>query len=271
MVRSESMSTELGRLTRPAPGRAQYLATVGRQLYCVTHAATGDARARVLLLGPLGSERTYAYNTSVRWARTLADGGFDVVRFDYRGFGESTGSSAEASLHDLLDDAHAAVDLLDGEGPLIVHGLRFGALVAEGLRRRGVGDALLVWGRPHRAEDGLLDLLRNHLAAEAVVATAHRHGAIDAMVAELEAGRAVDAEGFAISPRLWHDLKVVELASADAPTVRHLDLSTGPGQPGIRIPRPPFWRPGQVLRPDLDELFRISLAWLEEVADTLRR
>ena len=268
MVRSATMSTELGR-TAPAVERPRYLSVADDQLYCVTHAAVGDVRARILLLGPVGSERTYAYHTSVRWARALADGGFDVVRFDYRGVGESTGSAAEMCLREWLDDAAAAAELFDGDRPLILHGFRFGALVAEGLLRRGVGDALLTWGRPQRPQDCLLDLLRNHLAAEALVPTTHRPAGIDAIVAELESGRAVDAEGFAIPPRLWRDLKGVEPAAPDGPTVRHLGLSTGPGLPGIRIPRPPFWRPGPVLRPDVDELFGTSLAWLEEAADAL--
>src|SRR5687767_10419091 len=111
---------------------ALYLNKGGQQRYCVVHRPSGEAKGGVLLAGPLGSERTYAYGVWVRWARALARRGFQVVRFDYRGSGESTGAFEEMSWRDWVEDGAVAAGLLDDAGgPVIVHGLRFGALVAE--------------------------------------------------------------------------------------------------------------------------------------------
>ena len=71
--------------------QADYLSLDQQQLYYVLHPTGLPLRARVLLAGPFASERPHRYITWVRWARYLASHGFEVMRFDYRGVGESTG------------------------------------------------------------------------------------------------------------------------------------------------------------------------------------
>ncbi|MEM8706067.1 MAG: alpha/beta hydrolase [Actinomycetota bacterium] len=60
--------------------------------------------------------------------RTLVGAGWDVLRFDFRGTGGSSGShgGGPGEQHDLA----AAIDLMAGDGPLVVAGYSFGADVA---------------------------------------------------------------------------------------------------------------------------------------------
>jgi predicted alpha/beta hydrolase len=56
-----------------------------------------EPMARVLLVGPLASARHYSYTYWVLWARYLAQRGVEVLRYDYRGVGESEGVFEEMS------------------------------------------------------------------------------------------------------------------------------------------------------------------------------
>src|SRR5579862_1014553 len=69
---------------------AGYTPIAGEHLYTVLHQIE-DPCARVLLVGPFASERHFSYAFWVRWARFLSARRIEVLRFDYRGVGESTG------------------------------------------------------------------------------------------------------------------------------------------------------------------------------------
>ena len=69
---------------------AGYFKVSGAYLYTVLHEVP-DPLARVLLVGPFASERHNSYLPWVRWARYLAAKRIEVLRYDYRGIGESTG------------------------------------------------------------------------------------------------------------------------------------------------------------------------------------
>ena len=91
----------------PSRETARFIDRDGEQLYCVPHEPlepNGSIQGRVLLLGPMPSERHYAYASWVEWARYLAGRGFAVVRFDYRASGESTGDFRHIDCGTWLDE-----------------------------------------------------------------------------------------------------------------------------------------------------------------------
>src|ERR1043165_4811232 len=81
-----------------------YLSVGSDQLYYVHHRASGTKRGGVVIAPPFASERSDSYLTCVRWARQLAAIGFDALRFDYRGIGESTGDFRKLTLADRRED-----------------------------------------------------------------------------------------------------------------------------------------------------------------------
>ena len=111
---------------------AGYFTVPGAALYTVLHEVP-DPVARVLLVGPFASERHFSYHPWVRWARYLAARGMEVLRYDYRGVGESTGEFEEMGFDHWSEDVELLVDWLSNRSPrvpLLLHGLEIGAILA---------------------------------------------------------------------------------------------------------------------------------------------
>src|ERR1700691_4478826 len=114
------------------PEEAGYRTVAGAHLYTVLHGATTPV-ARVLLVGPFASERQNSYLPWVRWARHLAARNIEVLRFDYRGVGESLGLFKDIIFKDWHADLQFLTDWFASRTPalpLILHGLEMGALLA---------------------------------------------------------------------------------------------------------------------------------------------
>src|SRR5262245_16772174 len=91
----------------------------GDQLIGIVHRATaGEMRIGVVVVVGGPQYRVGSHRQFVLMARRLAEAGYPVLRFDYRGMGDS--ESAPRSFESVDDDIRAAVDALFSE----VQGLR---------------------------------------------------------------------------------------------------------------------------------------------------
>ncbi|HEB97817.1 MAG TPA: hydrolase 1, exosortase A system-associated [Sedimenticola thiotaurini] len=88
----------------------------GSPLVGILHRPEHPARTGVVIVDAGGPQyRVGVARQLVQWARTLAEGGVAVLRFDYRGFGDSGGPYL--GFEHIDDDIRAAVDVLNGELP----------------------------------------------------------------------------------------------------------------------------------------------------------
>ncbi|TWS24655.1 alpha/beta hydrolase, partial [Tsukamurella sputi] len=111
-----------------------YFGPVGAPLYGALH-VPGSRRVRgtVLLVPPLAKEQYDVLRGLRRLAASLAAEGLAVLRFDYRGTGDSSGPSGDAdAARDWIASVRHADDYLRGLGlgaPAVV-ALRVGAALA---------------------------------------------------------------------------------------------------------------------------------------------
>lgn len=92
-----------------------FFEAAGETLFCVHTRPSGQANGIGVVLLPQQSI-LHSSSLSVRLARQLADDGFDVLRFDLHGVGESTGTSVVQLDNPYVDDVLAAVEWLRGRG-----------------------------------------------------------------------------------------------------------------------------------------------------------
>ncbi len=115
------------------------------------HAGRAPARGLgVVLCRPMGYEALCSYRTYTQLAQTLADDGFDVLRFDYHGTGDSAGGDADPQrVPAWIDSVTCAADelkRLSGVSRLALFGIRLGATLAvEAALRMGGVENLVLW------------------------------------------------------------------------------------------------------------------------------
>jgi hypothetical protein len=196
--------------------RAGYFPVSGVHLYTVLHQVEKPL-ARMLLAGSFASERHNSFDPWVRWARYLAHKGVEVLRFDYRGVGESEGVFEEASFQEWSDDLVLLANWLRGQAPevpLILNGLEIGALLAGKAFDSGIGDILLLWSPPANANLALRPTLLRWVVADQLFKFGDDRKPATAYIRQMEQGTAIEVEGYRWSAKLWRQSFEVVLPSA---------------------------------------------------------
>ncbi len=149
-----------------------YFGDTDKPLLGVYHppAAAEDRRAAVLLCYPLGHEYVRCHRTFRRFADTLARAGYHVLRFDYRGTGDSGGAFADSDAGQWQEDIHTAADELlamSAATEINLVGLRLGASLAAHAVADGLDVAHLVLWDPVLSGADFLEGLADMHAARA--------------------------------------------------------------------------------------------------------
>jgi pimeloyl-ACP methyl ester carboxylesterase len=263
------------------PEQAAYLPVDGAQMYTVLHPAAGEVRGRVLLAGPFPSQRLYTYVPWVSWARLLACNGYEVLRFDYRGTGESTGRFEEMTFALWLDDLRIALEHLRrrGEQPTLIHGLLMGGLLGSLCFKEKRGDGLLLWEPVKSAEKMLKDMLRGKLSEDMALGIEGQRKNREAYIRDMMSGGTVEVDGYAWTRTLWESsegfaLDLPDDERDDRPW-QHIHLVRSAKQRSLEDERewkipigsPPFWVNNQYMVPQLSDLFEQSLCAVHALAE----
>lgn len=118
-------------------------------VYDPAHKSSRLFRAAVLC-HPLGDEQVHAYRTMRQLARSMAQAGLDVLRFDYYGTGDSSGETDAVHFAGLCEDIETAIEEIKdmtGTAKVTLVGLRIGANLAAqvAVRRSDEIDNLVLW------------------------------------------------------------------------------------------------------------------------------
>ena len=249
-----------------------YFPVPGAHLYTVLHEVRNPV-ARVLLVGPFASERQNTYIPWVRWARYLAARGIEVLRYDYRGIGESTGEFAQMTFDDWSQDVQLLSEWLAARpqpSPLMLHGLAMGAVLAGRAFDAGIGDWLLLWSPPESANQVLRSSLARWMGLEQIFKFGSDRKPISAFVSDLESGLSLEVEGYQWSARLWRESQSIAMPDC----LTSAEKAAAKFERPVRIERlgkeaAPLAKGGSVGYDDLKDftwLFEPNYAWLTEAA-----
>ncbi len=249
----------------PGVSESPFFFDLGKdRLYAVHHRPPGgEPRRGLVVCHALAEERLWAHRVYVNLARELAGQGFAVLRFDFRGEGDSDLDFEEATLETRVDDAlRAAAVLLEREPGLqrcFFLGHRVGcAVAAHAAVRAGERAAgLIAWDPIESGSVYFMQWLRSTLASQ-MVATG-RAPTRAALVKALEEGRTVTIDGYGVTPQLYRDLAALDWRAL-VKTVRCPVLAVEGAC------EPPFWRQTPHLQLRAAAMTGRSMQWLREHA-----
>lgn len=120
------------------------------QLLGMYHEANPDCERHtgIVLCNPLGQEYMRSYKAIRNLAIALANIGYDVLRFDYVGTGDSFGDEKGVVQSDLLENIIDAISELEdscGVQKVVLIGLRFGAALSAMMSSHELVEKLVLW------------------------------------------------------------------------------------------------------------------------------
>ncbi len=221
-----------------------YFRSAEMRLFGVLHGAAFQNGHPVLFCHPFGEEKLWAHRVFVRFARDLAAAGHAVLRFDYRGNGDSEGEFAEWTIEGAMEDIAAAAQELQrasGATGYVLLGLRLGAsLAAMSAERSNDVKGLIMWepviaGGPYAQE-----LLRVNVTTQMSVYREVREDR-GQLVDRMRTGQTVNVDGYEMTADLFDQLSGLDLAAApsrfEGPTLIVGTDRGGTEQPSAAITR----------------------------------
>ena len=173
--------------------------------------------AGILFVHPFAEEKKCSHRVFVEMARAAAAAGCAVLRFDFRGCGDSTGAFEEADLAAWRADLHAAFAYARehlGAKRMGLLGLRLGATLAAELAEEELDLAfLLLWEPVAEGERYLALTMRRSMMRKRL--TVHE-GGTEASAEDAEGeeeGGEVDFDGYLVSPQMQEQIAEVNLLS----------------------------------------------------------
>jgi len=196
--------------------KAYFLPLGEERLFAFLHRPEGACRGAAVLCAPLAEEKLWSHRVFVSFARELAARGFAVLRFDYRGEGDSDRPFERSDCSTRIADTRAAIDELKrqfpGQDRVTLVGLRFGATIAAAAAAgRDDVDRLVLWDPVVDGADYMQSVLRSNLMAQMAI----HHKVLESreqLIERLDRGETVNVEGYALAASLFRESSALRLA-----------------------------------------------------------
>lgn len=267
---------------------AYFLPLGDERLFAFLHRPPGPCRGGAVLCAPLAEEKLWSHRVFVSFARDLAARGFAVLRFDYRGEGDSDRPFERSDLRTRLEDTAAAIDELKRQVPelrqVTLVGLRLGATIAAAVAAtRDDVERLVLWDPVTDGADYMQSVLRTNLMAQMAI---HRKviESREQLVERLDRGETVNVEGYPVSGALFREvsgLRLPELVAATRVPTQLVSISPRPAPPRADLAalgaanahaqmasavEEPFWKEIKAFYQRAGDLFRVTFEWLGAAA-----
>jgi uncharacterized protein len=188
----------------------------GFNLFGVMHVPQATRRrAAFLFCPPFGEEMLWSRLVYVNFARELARRGYPVLRFDYRGTGDSEGDFEDSTVETYLSDIRCALGVLaEKAGPASgagLLGLRFGATLAA-LTAEAVPEVrrLVLWSPIVNGAAYMQELLRVNLTTQLALYKEVRQNR-EALVSAMAEGKPANVDGYEITGAMFEQASSIDL------------------------------------------------------------
>jgi pimeloyl-ACP methyl ester carboxylesterase len=144
----------------------------------------------------------------------------EVLRYDYRGVGESTGPFRDMTCESWTDDVRQLTGWLrsrQGKVPLILHGLEMGGILAARAFQDGGADALILWSAPANANKVLRSTLQRWIGPQQLLKSEDERRPASHYFRLLDQGESVEVDGYEWTSRLWRESLTFDLPAAMIP------------------------------------------------------
>ncbi len=191
-------------------GQPGFLPGPGGDRFILSFSPRAAPVGRLILLQPFAEEANKSRRMLSECARAAAGSGWQVLLGDVFGTGDSAGDFADANWDDWLADVVRFCDAVSGDKPLVLCGVRFGALLAAGALQRGLtADAVVLINPVISGKMALTQFLRLGAAGE-LGADASARIDTRGLRERLDRGETVEIAGYGLSPALAAGMEASE-------------------------------------------------------------
>jgi pimeloyl-ACP methyl ester carboxylesterase len=185
--------------------RAEFRGRPGERMLTHLNLPASAPRGAVVICSPILGEFMRNYRREVLLARRLARRGFAALRFHYRFSGNSDGEDEGLTFESMHEDALECIERVRGEapdGPLILAGTRWGALVAASAASAHPEAGLVLW-EPLLDTSGFFKAAFRSRLVRNVREGVERPPTGKELEDRLRAGEAVEVPGHRVQPALY--------------------------------------------------------------------
>jgi exosortase A-associated hydrolase 2 len=264
-----------------------FLGEGDQRIFAFSHVPTTPARATIVMCHAFAEEKLWSHRVYVTFAREMAQAGFNVLRFDMRGEGDSALNFEQTSMETRIADTLRAVDVarerFSSNLRVVLLGHRLGGTIAAVAQSRAQGrvDGVVVWDPIVDGEDYFGQLLRSNLTTQMATqgkVTRTR----DALIKAILEGEAVVVDGYGLTAAMYREMsalqwaKVPELLNVPslvleipkgeqaAPSAPLAAMSSGRPQLQLALAaEPPFWRETRQFHRRAASFTQATLEWLK--------
>lgn len=257
------------------------------RIFAFAHVPTTPARATIVMCHAFAEEKLWSHRVYVTFAREMAQAGFNVLRFDMRGEGDSALNFEQTSMETRIADTLRAVDVarerFSSTLRVVLLGHRLGGTIAAVAQSRAQGrvDGVVVWDPILDGEDYFGQLLRSNLTTQMATqgkVTRTR----DALIKAILEGEAVVVDGYGLTAAMYREMSALQWAKAPellnvpalvlevpkgeqtAPSAPLAAMSSGRPQLQLALAaEPPFWRETRQFHRRAASFTQATLEWLK--------
>jgi exosortase A-associated hydrolase 2 len=193
----------------------------GTRLFGIVHRPVEESNGQAFVFcHSFAEEKLWAHRVLVSYARDLAQQGYLVFRFDYRGYGDSEGEFVDCTLQSHIQDVRSAVEYVKQNftdvDKINLLGHRLGAsIVLSGLDELMVNGCLVLWDPVVDGEKYIKEFLRSNLTTQLAVYGEVRETR-EKLIERMQNGELVNVEGYDLNEAQYDSLCGLNLLEVEA-------------------------------------------------------